>query len=54
MDKITTFIVLVIIGCLIGGLYGIVHDQLTYTIAQNTTPNLNSFNSDLSMKEVRL
>jgi hypothetical protein len=31
--KLLIFVILVIIGCLLGGLYGLIHDQLTYTIS---------------------
>ena len=33
MKKILTFPLLLVISCLLGGAYGILHDQLTYTIA---------------------
>jgi hypothetical protein len=33
MAKSLTLIILIIVSCLLGGLYGILHDQLTYTIS---------------------
>lgn len=33
MKKILTFLLLILISSLLGGLYGILHDQLTYSIA---------------------
>ncbi|SHG54719.1 hypothetical protein SAMN04488109_0767 [Chryseolinea serpens] len=33
MNKLLTLIILVAISCLLAGLYGILHDQLTYTIS---------------------
>lgn len=33
MKKFAVFFLLILCGSLIGGLYGIIHDQLTYTIA---------------------
>src|SRR6187401_3401747 len=33
MTKFLTLIVLIIVSCLLAGLYGILHDQLTYTIS---------------------
>lgn len=33
MKKFVTLLIIILIGCLIAGLYGIIHDQLTYTIS---------------------
>ena len=33
MKKLLTFIVIIISACLLAGIYGIVHDQFTYTIS---------------------
>jgi hypothetical protein len=33
MNKLVTLLIIVLIGCLIAGLYGIIHDQVTYTIS---------------------
>jgi hypothetical protein len=33
MKNIFTFLLLVVISCLLGGLYGMLHDHLTYTIS---------------------
>ena len=33
MKKILTFVLLIVISSLLGGLYGILHDQLTYSIS---------------------
>lgn len=33
MMKILTLIGLIVVGCLVAGLYGVIHDQLTYTIS---------------------
>lgn len=34
MTKFLTLIILIIVSCLLAGLYGILHDQLTYTISE--------------------
>ena len=33
MKKISTFLLLIVISCFLGGVYGILHDQLTYSIS---------------------
>jgi hypothetical protein len=33
MKKLFTFLLLIVISCLLGGLYGVLHDQLTYSIS---------------------
>jgi hypothetical protein len=33
MKKFFTLLIIILIGCLMAGLYGIIHDQLTYTIS---------------------
>lgn len=34
MNRILIFLVLILISCLLGGIYGILHDQLTYSISE--------------------
>src|SRR5688572_4894387 len=33
MKQFFTFLIIILIGCIVAGLYGIIHDQLTYTIS---------------------
>jgi hypothetical protein len=34
MKRLLTFLLLILISCLLGGAYGILHDQLTYSISE--------------------